>query len=261
MEPTEIPEWEAEDLLSGRLASGLEMADSAQAKAMLEHVRFELPPVVDSKDMAGYAAARRIPLATEHDLDLDRFGYYLVELPLTILIPGRLRLVRLRLSIRMDAATDEPVVAHDLFPRDDWSEIEHDIGRVGLDIGKALTFVRPPVGPALGLELSFPLRWKTCRVSVSCVDRLSNPVEWNVTDESINHGFTAYLIARAPKGSPVTLHTRLACELREPPGPRVLSIRAVSGYPFSHPDDWAGFFAAGAGYNVTAAAGRSWRDR
>jgi hypothetical protein len=215
LEPAEVPDWDAEDLLSGRLAAQLEPADPEQARQMLKRVRLELPEVVDHRELVGYSASRSTPLAESLAPDLQRFDYHLVELPLTILIPDdTLQLVRLRLTVDIDAGPGAKAVTYDLFPRDDWSDVQHDIGEASLDVAKALMFVCPVLGEVLGLKLSLPLRWTSHDVRVRTTDRLSNPVEWYVTDRSINEGFSGYLIARSPKGAPVTLHAGVWCELR-----------------------------------------------
>lgn len=239
LEPAEIAEWDAEDLLSGHLAAQLEIADRDQAKAMLEGVRLELPPVVDHRDLVDYSARRGTPLDEGLIPDLDRFDFHLVELPMGILVPESRRLVRLRMSVRMDTGVGEPAVAYDLFPRDDSSVVAHDVGKVGLDVAKALTFVSPALGDVLQLNLAVPLRWTSKSVRVRTSDRLSNPVEWYITDRSVTDGFTAHLIVRSPKGSPLTLHATVACELRRT-GPlgRIMKATYLTGdhaYPLVTP--------------------------
>jgi hypothetical protein len=138
-------------------------------------------------------------------------------LPVNILIPPPRKLTRLRLALdaTSDGPTDEPVVAYDLFPPDAWKPITHDLGTASVDVGKALVFLSPVIGDVLGLKLSFPLKWTTTYVSVRCSDRLSNPVEWYITDETIDHGFTGYVIWRKPKGSQLKVSASLLGELRD----------------------------------------------
>lgn len=216
-EPAEVADWEAEDQLTGRLAALLDVADPDQAQAMLSEVRLEIPDVIDHTELTRFSAERGTPLAESLVSDVKDFDFNLVELPLTILVPeGTIQLVRLRLRLAIDAGAGASAVAYDLFPRDDWSVVQHDVGNLSLDVAKALTFVCPPLGEALGLKLNLPLRWKSTDVRIRTSDRLSNPVEWYVTDRSINQGFTAYLIARSPKGANVKLHATVLCQLRKP---------------------------------------------
>jgi hypothetical protein len=225
LEPAEIAEWEAEDLIAGHLSAELEIADRAAARAMLDGVRLALPGSIDHRELVDYSARRGTPLDESLVPDLTRFDFHLVELPLGILVPESRRLVRLRLGVRITTG-----VAYDLFPRDEWADVEHEVGQVSLDVAKALTFVSPPLGEALGLTLAHPLRWKSRTVRVRTTDRLSNPVEWYVTDRSVNEGFTAHLIVRSAKGDLPTLHTTVACELRKS-GPlgRVMKATYLSG--------------------------------
>jgi hypothetical protein len=226
LEPTSVPEWEAEDMLAGRLAAELRPADPDEARAMLEDLRLGFPAVLDHRELGQYSAARGTPLAAELVPDAERFAFHLVEIPLTILVPEGRRLVRLRLRTELDAGDGGPAVAYDLFPPDRWRDVAHDAGEISLDVAKALTFVCPaPVGEALGLKLKLPLRWHTREAQVRTTDRLSNPVEWYVRDSSITEGFTAYLIVRAPKGAPLTVRAHLVCELRRP-GPLGRILRA-----------------------------------
>jgi hypothetical protein len=216
-ESAEVADWEAEDQLAGRLAALVDVADPVQAEAMLKEVRLEIPDVIDHTELTRFSAQRGTPLAESLAPDIERFDYHLVEFPLTILVPdGTVQLVRLRVRLEIDAGPAAPAVAYDLFPRDDWSVVTHDVGQLSVDVAKALTFVCPPLGDALGLKLSVPVRWTSTSVRIRTSDRLSNPVEWYVTDRSINQGFTAYLIARAQKGANVRLRATVLCQLRQP---------------------------------------------
>lgn len=44
---------------------------------------------------------------------------------------------------------------------------------------------------------------------------MSNPLEWYVKDDSIEHGFTGSVIVRAPKRAKVTVDAKLVCEVRK----------------------------------------------
>jgi len=221
LEPAAVPEWEAEDLMTARLATELEPAGPGQAEQMLGRMRLELPDTLDHRELVSYSAARGTPLEETFVPDLTKFDFHLVEIPLNILIPdggdgGQRRLVRLRVAAGIEAGEGAVAVAYDLFPRDQSTVVEHHPGDLTIDVAKALTFVAPVVGDALGLKLNIPIRWHTETVQIRTSDRMSNPVEWYVTDAAINQGFTSYLIARVPKGAPVSLRTQVWCELRRP---------------------------------------------
>jgi hypothetical protein len=219
LEPVIVPEWDAEDLMAGSLASELEPLGPEQARELLNRVRLELPDELDHRELGNYSATRGTPLEATLQPDLERFDFHLVEVPLTVLIPDDAddrprRLVRLRMAVRIESGSDAVGAAYDLFPRDEWSDVEHHPADISIDVGKALTFIAPVVGEALGLKLSIPVRWTTRTVQIRTTDRMSNPVEWYVTDRAINEGFSAYLIARVPKGLEVSLRVTVVCELR-----------------------------------------------
>lgn len=212
----DVADWDAEDMLGGTLAALVDVADPEQAHAMLSAVRLEIPDVIEHTELTEFAANRGTPLAESLVPDLARYEFHLVELPLTILIPeNTVRLVRLRVTVTIDAGQGAQAVAYDLFPRDESTTTQHDIGSLSLDVAKALTFVSPVVGDVLGLKLTVPFKWTSTQIHVRTSDRLSNPVDWYVTDRSINQGFTGYLITRSPKGAQLRLHATVVCELRK----------------------------------------------
>jgi hypothetical protein len=151
--------------------------------------------------------------------DVARFDFHFVALPLNILIPaagvdeGR-RMVRLRMAATLDA-DGGIATAYDLFPRDDYATITRDFGTVSVDVTKALGFVAPVVAGVLGLDLKVPLKWNSTKVLVRTSDPESNPVEWDVVDKSIDHGFTGYVIAQVPKGAPLAVDVEVVCEFRK----------------------------------------------
>jgi hypothetical protein len=217
LEPADIAEWEAEDIAAGVLAP-VALATENEARSLLEGIRLSLPSDIIHTELVGYAAERQTPLAEAIKADSLRFDFHLIELPLNVLVPhDRLVRVRLRLDLgREDSDAEERLpVAYDLFPADTWDDKLFDLGTLSVDVTKAFNFVCPvPIGDVLGLKLSVPLKWRSQYVRVRTSDRMSNPVEWYVTDQRIEHGFTAYVILRASKGSVVTLNAELACELR-----------------------------------------------
>ncbi len=230
-----VPEWDAEDLLAGRLGGNMVSATDEQAEAMLKEVRLGLPEAINQTELIGYASQHATPLALDIPADSAQYDFYLAEVPLSLLVPEEQRLVRLRLNLAMRARLggETPPVAYDLFPTDQVEDVPHSIGEVSLDVSKALTFCLPtpllPLADALGFKLAMPLKWTSRHVRVRTTNRMSNPVEWYVTDQAIQNGFTGYLIVRAPKGAAVTLQAEVAFELRKP-GPlgRILKARFLS---------------------------------
>ncbi len=141
--------------------------------------------------------------------------YHLVEVPLNVIVPSPKHLVRLRLFLHLESDGTQPVIVQDVFPPDQWSVKDHDIGEFSLDVSKALSFVCPaPITDVLGLKLKWPLRWQTKEALIECSDRGANPAEWYVVDEQIAKGFTGYVIVRAGKGANVKIRPELVGELR-----------------------------------------------
>jgi len=213
--PAAIPEWEAEDIATGVLDETV-LVEPDEARAMLAAIRLALPADIVATELVGYAAERKTPLEEALRPDTARFDFHLLELPLNILVPDPHHLVRLRLKLELkDAGGVGPVSCYDLFPTDSWEDRLFDVGNLSLDVSKALTFLCPvPVADVLGLKLSVPLKWRSRFVSIRTTDRMSNPVEWYVTDRAIENGFAAYAIVRAPKRARVEVAAVLTCELR-----------------------------------------------
>jgi hypothetical protein len=215
LHPAVVPEWEAEDMLAGRLGDETWKADEAEARAMLDRVRLELPTQAQHTDLAAFAAERATPLDAKLVADGNRYDFSLVGLPIATLVPEDRRLVRLRLRVTLEnASAGAPPEAYDVFPTTEWTATEHKAATVSVDVGKALFVVLGPVGDALGLKLELPFRYTTHEARVQSTGPNSNPVEWLVKDARIKEGFVAYLIIRAAKDAAVELHGELACELR-----------------------------------------------
>jgi hypothetical protein len=213
MHPAEIMGWEAEDLVSSVLGENPEPANDEEVRAMLNQLRISLPRQIQRAELVSHAAQLKSPLG--EGLEPGEFSYFLAEVPLNILVPENHVMVRLRLQLDLGGA-ESGALAYDLFPPDQWEVGEKSLGQVDVDVSKLLTFVSPaPIAECLGFKLGFPIKWKTLTVNVSTSDRMSNPAEWYVKDESIRHGFVAYLIVRAPKGELVEVQATLACELRK----------------------------------------------
>lgn len=229
LKPTSIPEWEAEDMMAGRLADDEVLASDEEAEAMLNEIRLGLPRDIIQTELVDHALQRATPLSLPITEDTTQLRFYLIEVPVNILLTEEHHLVRLRLKLDLQSGEEEApnAVAYDLFPPDHWEEKLHSIGEVSLDISKALTFVCPaPIADCFGFKLKLPLEWKSEYALIQTTDRMSNPVEWYVTDQAIVNGFTGYAIIRAPKKAKVNVAASLACELRKP-GPlgRLLKAR------------------------------------
>jgi hypothetical protein len=220
LQPERVLEWEREDESAAMLGQiSTDPVDLTNTREFLNGVRFDLPAGITTRDLVAFSAERGTPLGEALAPDLARYDYTLVEVPLNILLPENRVLSRLRLTLTLEAASPdnsgESVVAYDLFPADEWHEVTHDHGSVGVDVSKLLNFVCPvPVGDVLDLRLKFPIRWKTQILDVRTSDRMSNPVEWYVSDAMIANGFCGYVIVRSPKKAKVTARASLAAELR-----------------------------------------------
>lgn len=220
--PAAIPEWDAEDMLTGRLSGDTVFASEAEAEAMLKAINLGLPEAITQTELLGYAAHRATPLSLDIPADSAQYDFYLAEIPLSLLVPDEQRLVRLRLRLSLQAENSggSPPVAYDLFPTDQVDDVAHSVGEVSLDVSKALTFLHgtslAPLADAFGLKLETPLKWTSKHVRVRTTNRMSNPVEWYVKDEAIQNGFTGYLIVRVPRGQAITVRAEVSFELRKP---------------------------------------------
>lgn len=224
---TTIPEWDAEDEMASVLADRtMVKASEAESKEMLEAMRLELPRVEDLEQikLLQYAQQLPTPLQLAITPDSDRYDFYLIELPLNILVPNR-RLTRLRLRLELGASgqKSDQIIAYDLFPNDAYDVKTIMTGEANLDVSKALKYFLSATGAGaavasmtdcFGFKLALPFKWTSKYARVQTSDRMSNPVEWYVTDSSIQNGFTGYVIIRAPRDSQVTVAASLDCEIR-----------------------------------------------
>lgn len=226
LEPASVPEWEAEDEVSGVLSDDTPVSvDDQAARAMLSEMSVNLPRRLDWTELVQYVKAEKtlgefhIPADTEH------YDYYVIEVPLTLMVPEGQRLVRLRLRLDLDAkdSQSDPALAYDLIPSTQVDVKTILDGGVSLDVGEGLQFalvaagVPEPVASiakCMGLKLNLPFQWTTRTAIVQSSGRMSNPVEWSVTDDAIQGGFTASVILRAPKGKAVDVSAALYGELR-----------------------------------------------
>lgn len=218
LEPTDVAEWDEEDLAGADLADLVEKADAETAAQMLSACTFRLPADIDKRELVAYAAEQKTPLGPAVLADSSNFDFHLIVVPVNIVVPAPERLVRLRLIL--DLRTEKPgksAVAWDVFPNDDIQNVDVKIGEVSVDISKALSFVCPaPLADALGLKLQFPLGWKSVNVVIDSSGRMSNPAEWYVNDAAITSSFTGYAIVRAAKGERVTVAAELVGDVRRP---------------------------------------------
>jgi hypothetical protein len=218
LKPETIKEWAAEDLMRGTLSKTLEDASAEQAESMLDEITLTFPGDILNTELVDYNAKLPNPLSLDVPADKDGFNYFLLVVPLNIVLTDKIRMVRLdlRLDMKPEKITKDPVVAYDLFPNDRVDVKEILSGKLSLDVAKALTFVTIPiVGEILNLKLEMPFSWKSKTIQVQCSDRMSNPVRWYVKDESIQNGFTGYVVVRVPKNTDLNINATLAVELRK----------------------------------------------
>ena len=243
--PTQIPEWEAEDELTAELSGEkLEEVDESIAKKMLEKNKIDLPPACDWKDLRKYNEQKKTPLKLDIPPDNDKFDFYLLEIPVGILIAkGYLYRLRVALDLKTGNSNKEQTVAYDLFPTDKTEVRTIMKGDLKLDVSKLLNFILTATGlggfssaaEVFELPLTLPIKWNTTSAKIRTSDRMSNPVEWYVTDKNIQNGFTGHVIIRAPKHSGVTVNATLSCELREPAWKGIIhKSRYMSAEPQSY---------------------------
>ena len=227
LEPTSILEWDAEDEVAGVLAGELEKASNEEAREMLKHMQLDLPKDIIWTELHEYAEHRKTPLELVIPPDSKHYAFYQIELPLNILVTGKQRVVRLNLNLDLGAREKRPeqqILAYDLFPTDQSDLKTIMTGEANLDVSKALKYILTmtgagtvvaPLAECFGFKLALPFKWTSMHARVRTSDRMSNPVIWHVTDESIQNGFTGHIIIRAPKRSIVNITATLACELRK----------------------------------------------
>jgi len=212
---TAVPEWDLEDLRNATLGTELAEADPDQAREMLARLRLELPDSLEHRHISEPPSHAIAPFETEFVPDPERYDYHLVEVPVSILVPEGQRLVRLRVTADLNSDGREPPVAWDLFPRDTYGDSEHNLGTLGVDVGKLLTFVPVPAAGALDLTIKAPLKWKSHYTQIRTSDRMSNPADWYVTDRAVDNGFTGSLIVRVARNGTLDLEVGVVGEIRQ----------------------------------------------
>src|ERR1039457_1471756 len=142
--PTSVPEWDHEDEASSVLGGPeLHKASDDEAQRMLDQMTLELPAALDWVELVHYAQQHRIVGGLQIPPDSAHCSFYVFEAPLSIILTGGQRLVRLRLNLDLRAQNPErgEVVAYDVFPPSDVDVKELASGELNLDISKALQFV------------------------------------------------------------------------------------------------------------------------
>ena len=225
---TSVPEWEAEDLVTGVLGAAATLADEEQAQAMLQGIHIGLPADILHEDLATYAGPQKATFAIPDGAEIANYDFYVIQVPLNILVPEG-RITRLRLCLHLVTGGVGGALAYDLFPPDKWDVSTVKAGEVKLDVSKALGFVCPAAADCLGVNLGFPIQWTVYNTRIKTTDRMSNPVEWYVTDRSVEHGFSGAVIARVPKGADLSVEAAMVGEIRKA-GPlgRLLKARFAS---------------------------------
>jgi hypothetical protein len=173
-------------------------------------------------DLGAYAADRGLALSPA--ADTEKYGFYLMDLPVSLAVPAGRELARLRLTL--EAATvggsTDPVVAHDVFPA-----AAGQAGAAAPDVSPALLFA-PSAPGTLGLRLA-PASWPAG--SVSWPQRLANPVCWETGQAAGGTGLSAYVIWRAPRQVPVKVSVSLRGELAAAgQGDETAQVSAASHY-------------------------------
>lgn len=211
----DVPEWDVAELEQAQLGPGAEPADPEQVERILDQVELRLPTALGG-DPLQEGPTRETPLQVPLTGPVGA-AYHLLAVPLTIIVPDDLRMTRLRMTLEFQADADgaEAVVAQDLAPTAKTVETVHEHGEVSLDVSKALMFVFPVAADALGLKLTFPLRWTSAHPVVQASGPMSNPVIWQVADEAMREGFIGYVITRSAPGAPFTVRAHIAAELRK----------------------------------------------
>src|ERR1039458_4728442 len=143
--PTSVPEWDQEDEASAVLGGEkLIKADDTQAKAMLEQITLELPTALKWTELVRYAEQHKSVGGLQIPPDEKRLSFYVIETPLTIILPDDQRLVRLRLvlDLQSEHGGSGNVLAYDVFPPSQADIRKLATGEVNLDISKALQLDR-----------------------------------------------------------------------------------------------------------------------
>jgi len=228
-EPATIKEWNDEREAFGVLAGDEESSEN-EAKTWMNEMQIELPQQLSYTELLKYAAKIHTPFGPDILTDSKNYDYYLIQVPLTIIVPVNKKLVRLRLGLDLQAEGKKSgdVVAYDVFPKTEKDVNEVMSGKATLDVSKFLKYITKlagvmapltaipaaAIGESFGLNLDLPFKWTSEIVKLQASGPMSNPVQWDVRDSAIQNGFIGHIILRAPKGSKVHIAAKLAFELR-----------------------------------------------
>jgi hypothetical protein len=155
-------------------------------------------------DLRAYAGDRGLALSS--GAEPDRYGFYLMDLPVSLAIPAGRELARLRLTLEAAAVggSADPVVAQDVFPA-----AAGQASAAAPDVSPALMFAPPGPG-TLGLRLTGGT-WPA--TAASWPRRGENPVCWEAGRVLPGAELSAYVIWRAPRQVPVKVSVSLLGEL------------------------------------------------
>lgn len=222
LQPAPVLDWETEIAFASRLGEERAKADDVQARTFFDEVDISLPQDIQQRFLSQYAVSQPTPFSEALLSDITKFDYYLLEVPITIVVPEDRSLVCLGLSLDMQSSPqqDPPVLVlpYSLFPTTGFKEKDWDIGELSLDTAKALSALIPGSGAfanALKFEIKFPLKWKTLHWTIQSSNQLRNPAKWVLKDEAIQNGFNAYTVVRAPIGVTVKVEANLQAVIKK----------------------------------------------
>ncbi|KUG20375.1 hypothetical protein ASZ90_009885 [hydrocarbon metagenome] len=182
---------------------------------MLEEVYFSLPGRINALELVNFAHVQETPFKINLSPDALKFDYYLVKIPVNILLPEttKIEVLAMKAEIISMGEINREIIAYDIFPKDTPRTREIAKGNLKIGISDVLTFVPhpaiQPLSKCLDCNIEFPIKWESKSYEIETSDTGSNPVYWRVNDEFIAGCFEAYCIIQAPKGIPVSLRVNL----------------------------------------------------
>lgn len=226
--PRKVNQWLMEDQAEAELDTRMRIMTTDEARQALEDNIVRVPENIVWKNMRDYAQTQQTPLKLELPPELNKYDYYLAQVPVNVLIGSNYRIVRLRLSLEFSAVrgSSKLITAYDYFPTRQVDTRTIMSGSASVDVSKALKFI-PSVGTqladALGLKLEIPFKWNSTSVKIKEVGKMSNPLVWDVYDTAISESFIGYVIIQAPKQTNVEIKPQIVWDLRKVIVPGVLS--------------------------------------
>jgi hypothetical protein len=192
---------------------------SMEIREMLNNIHFHLPvSLLYMQKLSDKLAKENTPLSQEGKPDTHNKDYYLIGLPVNIVLTTDYKLVRLKLMMDLQASSENSatqIAAYDIFPKDTLTTRQVAEGKFAIDISKALKFI-PAISSAsdvISFNLESPIKWELKKFSIDTSDRMSNPVIWLVNDTEISNSFIAYSIIELPKDNAFSVHARLMGEV------------------------------------------------